>query len=108
MDLNYEEIGRNIRKHRIEQGMRQKEVADLVNVSEQHHIENAHTKLSLPTLVAIANVLGVDCNTLLGKNLSEANMSIAIQELERLMARMGSSKLRLCVELCRVLAEFDP
>lgn len=101
MELNYEEIGQKIRKHRMARGMKQSGQ----NIS---HIENAHTKLSLQTLVTLVNVLGVDCNTLLGKNLSGAQKSVAMQELDRLTAQMDSSKLRLCVEFCRVLAKFDP
>ena len=69
MDLDYQEIGRNIRRFRQAKGLKQKELAELIQVSDQHvsHIENAHTQVSLPTLVAIANVLQTDCNTLLGR-----------------------------------------
>lgn len=56
MEIDYAEIGRNIREHRRRCGMKQKELAELINVSDQHisHIENGYTKLSLVTLVAIA------------------------------------------------------
>ena len=59
MELDYQEIGRNVRNYRMKKGLNQRELAELVNVSDQHisHIENAHTKLGLPTLVAIANAL---------------------------------------------------
>lgn len=71
MGLDYLEIGRNIRHYRQLRGIRQKELAEYIHVSDQHisHIENGHTKLSLVTLVAIANTLKVDCNTLLGHTL---------------------------------------
>ena len=57
--LDYKEIGRNIRKHRLNQGLKQKDLAEKINLTEQHisHSENGYTKLSLPALVAIANVL---------------------------------------------------
>ena len=66
MELDYLEIGRNIRHYRRLQGIRQKELAECIHVSDQHIslIENGHTKLSLVTLVSIANVLKIDCNTL--------------------------------------------
>lgn len=69
MELDYQEIGRNIRRFRQGLGMKQKDLAELIHVSDQHisHIENAYTKLSLVTLVAISNALKVDCNTLLGE-----------------------------------------
>ena len=74
MDLDYLEIGQNIRHYRQKRGIRQKELAEYIHVSDQHisHIENGHTKLSLITLVAIANTLNVDCNTLLGSTLYNA------------------------------------
>lgn len=52
MILDYEEIGRNIRKYRIALKLKQKDLAEKINMMEQHvsHIENATPKLSLPTL----------------------------------------------------------
>lgn len=55
MELDYKEIGRNIRHYRLEKGLKQKELAEKIHVSDQHmsHIENAATQLSLPTLIPI-------------------------------------------------------
>ena len=109
MDLNYQEIGRNIRRLRLARGLKQKELAELIQVSDQHisHIENAHTQVSLPTLVAIANVLQTDCNTLLGATLSEARQSILHQQLLELTADMDTKKLDLTVQFCSMLSAFD-
>ena len=78
MILDYEEIGRNIRKYRIALKLKQKDLAEKINMTEQHvsHIENATTKLSLPTLVAIANALSIDCNSLLWTTLIGAHEKI--------------------------------
>lgn len=111
MELDYKEIGRNIRYCRREKGMKQKELAEKVNISDQHmsHIENASTQLSLPTLIAIANALEVDCNTLLGQTLYRAQSAILRQELERILESTGGDekKLRLRVEICRLLEQYD-
>ena len=109
MDLNYQEIGQNIRRYRLLRGIKQKELAELVQVSDQHisHIENAHTQVSLPTLVAIANALQTDCNTLLGATLTEARHTIYHQKLLDLVADMDTKKLELIVEFCTMLAAFD-
>lgn len=109
LELNYLEIGRNIRIHRIRRGMKQKELAELIHVSDQHisHIENGHTKLSLSSLVAIANALQIDCNTLLGATLTEAKKTILHQKLNDLTADMDSKKLGLTVEFCSMLASYD-
>jgi len=111
MELDYKEIGRNVRAHRIAKGLKQKELAELVNVSDQHisHIETAHTQLSLPTLIALCNVLEVDCNTLLGKNLTGARGAIQRQRLEELCAQMARDprKLDLFVELGQTLTRAE-
>lgn len=64
INLDYKEIGHNIRRYRKSCKLKQKDLAEKVNLTEQHisHIENGSTKLSLPTLVAIANALSIDCN----------------------------------------------
>ena len=109
MDLDYQEIGRNIRRFRQAKGLKQKELAELIQVSDQHvsHIENAHTQVSLPTLVAIANALQTDCNTLLGATLTEARQSILHQRLLELTADMDTKKLDLTVQFCSMLSAFD-
>lgn len=109
MELDYKEIGRNVRYYRQRRGIRQKELAESINVSDQHisHIENGHTKLSLGTLVAISNALEIDCNSLLGATLTEAKGSVLHQRLTELAAGMDAKKLGLIVEFCNVLAEYD-
>lgn len=111
MELDYREIGRNIRRCRREKGIKQKELAERARISDQHmcHIENASTQLSLPTLVAIANALEIDCNTLLGQTLYKAQGTMMRQELESILESAGGEerKLRLRVELCRLLEEYD-
>jgi len=107
--LDYAEIGRNIRKYRLNLGLKQKDLAEKINLTEQHisHIENGYTKLSLPALVAIANALSVDCNTLLGTTLTGAQKEIMNQELKKLTSEMDAKKSRFCVEFCRLLKDYD-
>lgn len=109
MELDDLEIGKNIRRYRQQRGMRQKELAERIHVSDQHisHIENGYTKLSLVSLVGIANALQVDCNTLLGATLTEAKKTILHQKLAELTADMDTKQLALTVEFCSMLAEYD-
>lgn len=109
MELNYMEIGRNIRKHRQLQGLKQKELARLAGVSGQHisHIENAQTKLSLVTLVTIANLLHIDCNTLLGSTLTTSRDTIQHNRISKLTADMDMKKLGLVAEFCDMLSSYD-
>lgn len=111
IELDYKEIGRNIRRYRLEKGLKQKALAEMVNLTDQHisHIENATTQLSLPSLVAIANALGVDCNSLLGESLTGARKAVLREELAALLDGVSADKdkLALRIELCRVLEKFD-
>lgn len=61
MELDYVSIGRQIKKYRIELGLKQSQLAERSGVEPSNisHIERAATKVSLPTLVSIANALGV-------------------------------------------------
>ena len=72
IELDHTQLGINIRTARIRRGLRQKELAELVHITSQHisHIETARTKVSLPTLVDIANALNVDVGALLQGDLS--------------------------------------
>lgn len=109
MELDYLEIGRNIRHYRRLQGIRQKELAECIHVSDQHisHIENGHTKLSLVTLVSIANVLKIDCNTLLGHTLNNLMDTVQHQRINSLIAGMDTTKLGLVVEFCNMLSDYN-
>lgn len=66
-NIDYEDIGRQIRKFRTEQHLSQKDLSMMLEVESPHisHIENAQTKLSLPTFVSIANALEVTSDDLL-------------------------------------------
>ena len=75
MNIDYEAIGKRIRKLRRERNMTQDDLRDLIDLSKSHmsHIETGTTKLSLPVLVEIANVLGVTADSLLMDNLQHSN-----------------------------------
>lgn len=66
MNLNYEQIGKRIRKMRKDCGMTQGMLAEAVGISNPHmsNIETGKTKLSLPLLAGIANALGTTLDSL--------------------------------------------
>ena len=70
MELDYEALGRRIRKARERTKMTQDRLAEKVNLSPSHmsHIESGKTKVSLPALVHIANVLDTTVDSLLHDN----------------------------------------
>lgn len=69
--IDYAGIGKRIKEKRIALGMTQEKLSEMANLSIAHisHIENGHTKLSIESLVNIANALGTSADGLLQDNL---------------------------------------
>lgn len=74
IELDYQAIGIRIRRYRKAQGLTQQTLAELSNQEPSNisHIERGATKLSLPTIVSIANALGITVDDLLCDSLSES------------------------------------
>ena len=75
MEVNYKELGTRIRRYRQAVHMTQEQLAEQIDMATSNisHIERATTQVSLPSLVKIANVLGVTLDQLICDSLpSEA------------------------------------
>lgn len=74
MELDYKAIGKRIKIARINADMTQEALAGKVNLSPSHmsNIETGTTKVSLTTIVNIANALSVTVDDLLCDNLVRA------------------------------------
>ena len=70
MEVDYKAIGQRIKIARIKKGVTQETVADLIDITPAHmsNVETGKTKVSLPTLIAIAKALSVSVDTLLCDN----------------------------------------
>ena len=83
--IDYTVIGKRIRELRKQKNWTQSTLAELSEVEPSNisHIERAATKLSLPTLIKIANALEVTLDELVYSNLKKSDhVSIAcINEL---------------------------
>lgn len=66
-EMNYYAIGQRIRKFRKAQRLSQEQLAEQTGISTTHmsHIETGNTKLSLPVLVSISQVLHTRADDLL-------------------------------------------
>ena len=73
MEIDYKAIGIRIRRLRKAKGLTQEKLAELSNQepSNVSHIERGATKLSLPTIVNIANALEVTVDDLLCDSLEK-------------------------------------
>ena len=107
MDLDYVEIGRNIKLHRVRQGLKQAVLAEQANVTTQHisHIECGTTRPSLPLLVHLSEILKVSLYDLLGNNVPERKDAELEKEFARLLASSTEHEKKLCYALCRSVIE---
>ena len=71
MEVDYKAIGQRIKIARIKKGVTQETVADLIDITPAHmsNVETGKTKVSLPTLIAIANALSVSVDTLIASKI---------------------------------------
>lgn len=70
MKIDYKAIGQRIKIARIKKDITQEKVAEIIDITPSHmsNIETGKTKVSLPTLIAIANALSVSIDSLLCDN----------------------------------------
>lgn len=73
MELDYKAIGQRIRAIRKQRGLTQQTLAEISDQEPSNisHIERGATKLSLPTIVNIANALEVTVDQLLCDSLEQ-------------------------------------
>ena len=71
LEPDYCAIGKRIQKTRKLQKITQEKLAELTNLSPSHmsHIESGKTKVSLPSLISIANALHTTVDSLLHENI---------------------------------------
>lgn len=81
MTVDYAMIGKRIREARLAKGWTQAVLAEKSGIEPSNisHIERAATKLSLPTLLHIANALGATLDSLVYGNLhNSTHVSVSI------------------------------
>lgn len=106
MVIDYKAIGTRIRRLRKEEGLTQQALAELSHQepSNVSHIERGATKLSLPTIVNIANALNVTVDDLLCDSLSNANASY-YRLAENILSDCSHKELRVITETMLALKE---
>ncbi len=76
MELDYKAIGKRIKIARIKADMTQERLAEMIELSPTHlsNIETGTTRVSLPTIIAIANGLTVSVDDLLCDNVIKSKV----------------------------------
>lgn len=102
MDLNYESIGKRIKKFRVERGWKQSQLAEKSGVEPSNisHIERVATKVSLPTLVNIANALEVSLDEIVYDSLIK-NEHISIKEINELLEDCEREELTALIQIIK-------
>lgn len=100
--IDYDIIGKRIKELRLKKKMTQAVLAELSGVEPSNisHIERAATKLSLPTLVSIANALGATLDELVYNNLN-ASAHVSAGIINELLSDCTPAELASIAELIR-------
>lgn len=101
-ELDYVLIGQRIKAARSKLGLQQAEVAYRAGLTNSHmsHIETGQTKLALPTIVKIANVLSVSVDELLCDNLEQVK-HIYDKQIAEELEDCDSAELQAFLEIIR-------
>ena len=104
--INYADIGKRIQDKRKASGMTQEALATLVDLdtSTISKIETGTTKISLPSLVEIANVLYVSADELLCGSIT-ASAHIYRNELAEQLQSCNEKELRVVTAVNTALLE---
>lgn len=102
VEIDYKAIGQRIKIARIKKGITQETVADLIDITPAHmsNVETGKTKVSLPTLIEIANALSVSVDVLLCDNVL-ASQNIFKGEAKEIFEDCDEYETRFLVDLLK-------
>ncbi len=106
MDIDYKAIGQRIRKRRKMLNITQSILAERADLSDTNisHIERGATKLSLPSLIAIANALETNADSLLMDVVDNSEVEFK-KEFAQLLDGCSAEEYRLLYNSCRTILE---
>ncbi len=104
LEIDYKGIGRRIKAARKKMSLSQKSLATLANIAATNisHIERGATKVSLPTLLKIANSLEVSIDELLCDSLTKSK-HIFTGELAEIVDNCSDKELKLITETVKAM-----
>ncbi len=96
--MDYISLGKNVRKYRLMQGMRQEDLAEKCDCSNSHigQIENARGIPSLDMIVRIANALDVTVDQLLSSSYSSPERVYLKEIAMRIDKYPVAKRIRVC------------
>ena len=102
--IDYEKLGLKIKAVRASRNLTQDNLAQLVdcNVSHISNVENAHTKVSLITLLAIANALNTSIDYLLSDQYENSSLALD-NEILRALKDCDNEKKQKILKMIEIL-----
>ena len=105
-EINYSEIGKRIKEERVKQNLSQQYLAELSELSPTYvsHIERGKTKLSLPSLISIANALYVPVDQLLMDVVLNSEVQFK-KEFAEILNKCTIQEYRLLINASKAILE---
>ncbi|MBE6565121.1 MAG: helix-turn-helix transcriptional regulator [Ruminococcaceae bacterium] len=102
MGIDYISIGSRIKEIRTAKGWTQAKLAEESGIEPSNisHIERAATKLSLPTLVNIANALGVTLDEIAYGSLVKSN-HVSMKLIDDILSDCSAEELKSLAEVIK-------
>jgi len=106
MEINYKGIGERIRKCRKQQKLTQAQLAEMSKLSDTNisHIERGATKLSLPSLISIANALNTTVDYLLMDVVDNSEIQFK-KDFSELLNNCSKNEYKLLYNICKAALE---
>jgi transcriptional regulator with XRE-family HTH domain len=106
MVIDYEAIGRRIKKIRQQKKVTQEHLAELLEVSAvyMNQIENGKTKINLERLVNLANLLDTEPGFLLDGTICKAK-NYLFPELDLILQECSPEKRQVILAMSKLIAE---
>lgn len=103
-EIDYSKLGMKIKEIRINNGLTQDKLAELVNCNTSHisNIENNHTKVSLNVLLAIANSLNTSIDYLLSNQYENSSLALN-NEILRALKDCSDEKKEKILKIIEIL-----
>lgn len=100
MGIDYKSIGRRIKAARISLDMTQERLAEKVNLSPSHlsNIETGTTKVSLSTIVKLANALHVSVDSLLADSVVQSK-AVFEQDIQTILSDCDDYEIRVIADI---------
>lgn len=104
MDLNYKAIGKRIKIARIKADITQETLAETINLSPTHlsNIENGTTRVSLTSIVKIANALSVTVDDLICESVIKARVQFE-KDIQALLVDCDEYEIRILRDMLEAL-----